>query len=81
VIEKGAQPHSKVVFENSTPKLVGLQAVTGFFEQVGRNTQYIIHPEEIVADNFTVLILGEQNVPSPEVLEKIRKVLVGKAKS
>jgi hypothetical protein len=70
-----------VVYENSAPKLVGPQAISGFFEQVGRNTQYIIHPEEILADNFALLILGEQNVPSPEVLEKMRKVLAGKAKS
>jgi hypothetical protein len=81
VIETGSLPHSKVVYENSAPKLVGPQAISGFFEQVGRNTQYIIHPEEILADNFALLILGEQNVPSPEVLEKMRKILAGKAKS
>jgi hypothetical protein len=79
VIEEGSLPHTKVVYENSAPKLAGPQAVSGFFEQIGRNTQYIIHPEEILADNFALLILGEQNVPSPEVLEKLRKVLTRKA--
>lgn len=79
VIEEGSLPHTKVVYENSAPKLAGPQAVSGFFEQIGRNTQYIIHPEEILADNFALLILGEQNVPSPEVLEKMRKVLTRKA--
>jgi hypothetical protein len=29
--------------------------VTGFFEQVGRNTGYVIHPDEIVADNLAIL--------------------------
>ncbi len=63
------------VLENGAPKLVGLQATSGFFEQVGRNTQYIIHPEEILADNFALLILGGASVPSPEILQKMRTIL------
>jgi hypothetical protein len=44
-------------------------------EQVGRNTQYIIHPEEILADNFALLVLGESKIPTPEILQKMREVL------
>lgn len=33
-------------------------AVGGFFEQVGRNTRYIIHPEEILADNLALLMMS-----------------------
>ena len=68
-------PRPKVVYENSAPKLVGPRAVSGFLEQVGRNTQYLIHPDEILADNFAALILGEQNVQSPEVLQKMKTIL------
>jgi hypothetical protein len=56
-------------------RLVGINEVTGFFEQVGRNTQYIIHPEEILADNFTSLVMQDRNVPSPEVLKKLQDLL------
>jgi hypothetical protein len=49
--------------------------VSGFFEQVGRNTDYIIHPEEILADNFALLITGGSNVRSPEIQDKIRRLL------
>jgi hypothetical protein len=63
-------------YENSMPKLVGPEGVTGFFEQVGRNTQYIIHPEEILADNFSLLVLKQQNVPSPEILHKMTQILL-----
>ncbi|HEX8280609.1 MAG TPA: hypothetical protein VF551_04480 [Chthoniobacterales bacterium] len=59
--------------------------VTGFFEQVGRNTTYIIHPEEILAENFALLVQNRSEVPSPEVLQRIRAVLAqhgtGRAKS
>ncbi|MDQ5978673.1 MAG: hypothetical protein QG602_1647 [Verrucomicrobiota bacterium] len=54
---------------------VGLNEVSGFFEQVGRNTRYIIHPEEILADNFSLLVLDAPNVPSPEILRKMDAVL------
>ncbi len=59
----------------SAERVVGLQQVTGFFEQVGRNTQYVIHPEEILADNFALLVLDMQNVKSPAVLTGLRRVL------
>lgn len=73
--------HVQVVRENSAPKLVSPGAVSGFLEQVGRNTEYLIHPEEILAENFALLILGEQNVKSPEVLQKMKIVLGRKPKS
>lgn len=60
--------------ERGQPMLIGYGEVTGFYEQVGRNTQYIMEPEEILADNFALLIT-KQPPRSPEVLEKIRITL------
>jgi hypothetical protein len=56
------------------------QELEGLFEQTGRNTQYLLHQEEILADNFVLLFLASlrgstQGVPSPDVLEKIRRIL------
>jgi len=59
----------------SSERVVGLQQVTGFFEQVGQNTQYVIHPEEILADNFALLVLDAHNVKSPAVLIGLRRAL------
>ena len=56
-------------------KVVGLAQVTGFFEQVGQNTQYVIHPEEILADNFALLVLDARNSKSPAVLDGLRRAL------
>jgi len=52
----------------------------GLVEQIGRNTRYTLHPEEILADNFAVLYLsstrsGLPTPPSPEVLQRIEKIL------
>lgn len=57
------------------PLLFDADQATGFFDQVGRNTDYSIHPEEILAENFALLVLGEENVPSPEILSKIKETL------
>jgi Zn-dependent protease with chaperone function len=62
-------------YDPGQPRLVELPRVAGFFEQVGRNTDYIIHPEEILAENFALLLRGEARAPSPEILAKMRTIL------
>ncbi len=51
-----------------------------FHRQIGANTGYIIHPEEILADNFSELLSGNTDVSDPWVLEKMRSVLLSSAK-
>jgi hypothetical protein len=61
------------VLRDGEPVLLATSEVSGFSEQVGRNTTYIIHPEEILADNFALMLTG-RSVGSPEVLRKLREV-------
>jgi hypothetical protein len=68
-------PTVRPMVDGQKPKLVGMQQVSGFFEHVGENTGYIIHPEEILADNFALMVLGRRNLSSPEVIEKIQAIL------
>ena len=57
-------------------RLVEVGDVGGFFEQVGRNTDYIIHPEEILAENFAALVVGETKaLPTPAIPDAIGKLL------
>ena len=56
------------------PHLLEPQESQGFFEQVGRNTDYIIHPDEILAVNFVHLINGETNLATPRIVEEMKKV-------
>jgi hypothetical protein len=57
------------------PALLAPAAVPDYLEQVGRNTRYIIHPEEILADNFVLLIDDAKPVPTPRILERLRALL------
>jgi hypothetical protein len=70
-----AQAPARPLDRDGAPLLVPMNRVTGFLEKVGRNTNYIIHAEEILASNFELLVLGEQGAPSPEVLERMRAEL------
>jgi hypothetical protein len=77
VVDKtGASGAGRPVMDaGGAPKLVDVRQVAGYFEQIGRNTDYIIHPEEILAENVVQLVAPEGNVPSPEVLKRIEGVL------
>ncbi len=61
------------------------QQLGNFFSQIGKNTNYIIHPEEILADNFKLLALQKAGLGSflvdidadgKALLSKIEKIIL-----
>jgi len=70
-----AEAGVRVLYNASGPRMADLEQFFGFFEQVGQNTGYLIHPEEILADNFALMVLGERDVRSPEVMTRMQKIL------
>ena len=55
-----------------------IDRLKGFYKQVGRNSmnrEQLEQPDEILADNFSMLVRGVTNVPSPEVQNRIKAVL------
>ena len=65
------------VLRNGQPILVDPASVPGYAAQIGDNTKYIIHPEEILADNFVFLLDGRIDLPTPRVVEAMGNVLQG----
>jgi len=63
------------LLDDGEPVLLDFSQVTNFHEQIGQNTGYIIHPEETMAENFVFMIRGKMDLPNPEILVSIRKVL------
>ncbi len=41
--------------------------VPEFFAAIGQNTGYIIHPEEVLAENFVFVMTNKQDLPNPEI--------------
>lgn len=61
------------------PQLLSPREAPDYMQQIGHNTGYIIHPEEALADNFMLLVMGASEVPDPWVLDEMKKVLPKKA--
>lgn len=52
-----------------------LDEAEDFYTQVGKNTSYVIHPEEIMADNFAYTLIGKKDLPNPELIQGVQKIL------
>ena len=61
--------------------------VPDFFEKITTNTGYIIHPDEIIADNFMYIMMREKknglqrsfSEDGVELLKNIKKILVNES--
>lgn len=53
----------------------GQDIAADFFVAIGRNTRYIIHPEEVLAENFVIVMLGREDLPNPEVPKRLKEWL------
>lgn len=73
--ERDADAATLPLLVDGKPVLVAPQEAAGFMEQIGRNTGYIIHPDEVLADNFVIIVQERTRVPSPEILARIRAAL------
>ena len=70
--EKG-EYHSKYV--DDKPVIYEFLELFSYFDAIGDNTGYIIHPEEILAENFVLVVDGNYDVSNPEILEKLKAVM------
>lgn len=58
------------------PVFLQPNATPGFYERIGRNTNYIIHPDEILADNLALLLTPAAAAPAnPALLRSLEDVL------
>jgi hypothetical protein len=64
--------------DNGQPQLLDITEVPDYFNQIGKNTDYIIHPEEILAENFALLLTESRasgSIKSPHIIKKIKQIL------
>lgn len=61
--------------ERGQPILLDPRQTASYHEQIGRNTGYIIHPEEVLAENFVHLAFESPNLPTPHIVQEMRVLL------
>jgi len=76
-VEIGETKSTLVTDDNGELKLYSYpyDEVTNYMDTVGYNTGYTIHAEEILADNFVILVKGIEGIPTPEVIENMKVIL------
>jgi len=70
----------KVLSDNDGKSTISKELMADFFRQIKDNTNYIIHPDEVMADNFMFAILSME---SPKYLDRFSdegKALISKIK-
>ena len=78
-IKKAGDVCTYVRNKNGEPVVYSARLLPDYLKKVGENTNYVIHPEEILADNFAMMILEKQTVKSQWVTDKMRKLLENKS--
>ena len=62
------------VLRDGQPAYVSLSAAREYLQRLGGNTDYVIHPEEVMADNFAFLCAGRK-VSNLDLLKRIEAAL------
>ncbi|WP_339925753.1 hypothetical protein [uncultured Cyclobacterium sp.] len=73
-VEGGANDKKATLVDNM-PVLKNFGAATDLKEKIGDNTDYTLHPEEILADHF-VMLVQQKTVPEPAYINAMKAVLV-----
>lgn len=70
----GAANEKQATLVDDMPVLRNFAAATDLKQKIGTNTDYTLHPEEILAEHFVMLVL-EQEVPEPSYIEAMKVIL------
>lgn len=72
---EGDDMNKTPVYVDGKPLILKVKEVQNFYEQIGKNTSYIIHAEELSADHFELLLNQDKNIPNPELIEAMKNVM------
>ncbi len=74
LIVEGDANNKKAKLVNGKPDLRAFNTPSNLLTQIGKNTDYSLHPEEISAEHFRMLVLGIK-VPNPSYLNDMKAIL------
>ncbi|MBX9654717.1 hypothetical protein K2Y11_13960 [bacterium] len=80
VAENGGGEYRVAGSGASLPQVYAPEAVAGFFEQVGRNTRYILGPDEILAENLAILLSSDDptvEATDPRIPQDLGEIVRG----
>jgi hypothetical protein len=66
---------SRPAEEGGEPILLDPEQTPSYMRQIGSNTDFIIHPDEILAENFVGLVQKTEDLPTPRIVQEMRRML------
>ena len=75
VVQQEGERWQPKLNEEGEPILIDGRANASYREQIGGNTEYIIHPDEIMADNFVHLLMQTKDLKSPKIVEQMGEII------
>lgn len=70
----GPDDGKQATLVDNMPVLKNFAAATDLKQKIGDNTNYTLHPEEILAEHFVMLVQG-QEVPEPSYIDAMKVIL------
>ncbi|MFT4061324.1 MAG: DUF4157 domain-containing protein [Edaphocola sp.] len=71
---EGAANNKKPIFSNGAGIVHEIEDVPDFLNKTGTNTSYVLHPEEVSAEHFSLWAIGE-TVSQPDFFAKMKQAL------
>ena len=67
--------NSQIKIINNRYCIYPLRMVPNYLSLIGENTDYIIHAEEVLADNFVLLVTNSKNIKTKKVVSNMKNIL------
>ncbi len=74
MLVEGPANDKKPVLIDGQPRLLDFSAASDLKDKIGRNTDYTLHPEEILADHFIILV-KPKTAADPAFIEAMKAAL------
>lgn len=75
VVEKKDGRWQPLLLEGGEPIVIDAKKEPAFYEKIGKNTNYVIHPDEILADNFVHLVMEDRDLMTPRIVDEMKQAL------
>jgi hypothetical protein len=75
VVERRGGGRWEPVLARGEPVVIDPHKEPEFLDKVGKNTNYLIHPDEILADNLVCLVMDDKDISTPRITDEMRRML------
>lgn len=73
---EGDKHYKKAILKNGRPVLLDYDQVGQLYPQIGRNTGYNIHQEEVTADHFSMALYDIKDLPDQHLVDQLNEILL-----